>query len=117
MSVQVEEFDLLVVGGGKAGKTLAMDRARGGLRVVMVERGMIGGTCINVACIPTKSLVASARALRSLARGRDLGLIVGEARADVDLLRAHKEEGDGRWMASAEPTSSSLNPGMDLGYR
>ena len=51
----VEEFDLLVVGGGKAGKSLAMDLAAAGQRVAMVERGMIGGTCINVACIPTKT--------------------------------------------------------------
>ncbi|WP_329459621.1 dihydrolipoyl dehydrogenase family protein [Streptomyces sp. NBC_01497] len=88
----VEDFDLLVVGGGKAGKTLAMDRARGGLRVAMVEREMIGGSCINVACIPTKALVASARALRTFDRGRALGLIGGEVRADADSLREHKND-------------------------
>lgn len=47
-----EDFDLLVIGGGKAGKSLAMDLAAAGQSVAMVERGMIGGTCINVACIP-----------------------------------------------------------------
>ncbi len=59
----VEDVDLLVVGDGKAGKSLAMDRAKAGWSVAMVERDKIGGTCINVACIPTKALVASARAL------------------------------------------------------
>jgi pyruvate/2-oxoglutarate dehydrogenase complex dihydrolipoamide dehydrogenase (E3) component len=52
---RVEEVELLVVGGGKAGESLAMDRARAGWSVAMVERDKIGGSCINVACIPTKS--------------------------------------------------------------
>jgi probable pyridine nucleotide-disulfide oxidoreductase len=86
---EVEEFELLVVGGGKAGKTLAMDLAKAGVRVAMVEQGMIGGTCINVACIPTKTLVTSARALRTLRRAKDLG-IVADGHPDLDLLRAHK---------------------------
>jgi pyruvate/2-oxoglutarate dehydrogenase complex dihydrolipoamide dehydrogenase (E3) component len=50
----VEDVDLLVIGGGKAGKSLAMDRAKAGWKVAMVERDKIGGTCINVACIPRK---------------------------------------------------------------
>ena len=49
----VEDVDLLVIGGGKAGKSLAMDRAEAGWKVAMVERDKIGDTCINVACIPT----------------------------------------------------------------
>ena len=61
-----EDVDLLVVGGGKAGKSLAMLRARAGDRVVMVERDKVGGTCINVACIPTKTLISSARVLREV---------------------------------------------------
>ena len=57
----VEEVDLLVVGGGKAGKSLAMLRAKAGDKVVMVERDKVGGTCINVACIPTKTLISAAQ--------------------------------------------------------
>ncbi|SCF00414.1 dihydrolipoyl dehydrogenase family protein [Micromonospora mirobrigensis] len=88
----VERFDVLVVGGGKAGKTLAMDLARSGATVAMVERGMIGGSCINVACIPTKALVTSARAARAV-RGADaLGTVVHGSHLDLDLLRAHKED-------------------------
>jgi pyruvate/2-oxoglutarate dehydrogenase complex dihydrolipoamide dehydrogenase (E3) component len=87
----VEDVDLLVVGGGKAGKTLAMDVARAGGRVVMVERSMIGGTCINVACIPTKTLVTSARLARRAASADSLGLQLGAPVIDLDLLRAHKE--------------------------
>ncbi|GAA2190946.1 dihydrolipoyl dehydrogenase family protein [Micromonospora lupini] len=92
MTDQAEDYDLLVVGGGKAGKTLSMDVARSGRRVAMVERGMIGGSCINVACIPTKALVTSARAARQLRHAAALGLVVEGGRVDVDLLRAHKQD-------------------------
>jgi pyruvate/2-oxoglutarate dehydrogenase complex dihydrolipoamide dehydrogenase (E3) component len=91
VSTHIEDVDLLVVGSGKAGKTLAMDRAKAGQRVAMVERGMIGGTCINVACIPTKALVAAARALRTTRRAAEFGIRVGEPEVDVALLRAHKQ--------------------------
>ncbi|MFF5860670.1 dihydrolipoyl dehydrogenase family protein [Streptomyces sp. NPDC012751] len=87
----VEDVDLLVVGGGKAGKTLAMDLARAGRRVVMVERGMIGGTCVNVACIPTKSLVTSSRLARRAAGAQSLGLSIGKLEVDVRMLRSHKD--------------------------
>ena len=57
-----QHFDLLVVAGGQGGKTLTMDMARAGWRVALVERSaeMIGGTCINLACIPSKTLIRSA---------------------------------------------------------
>lgn len=88
----IEEVDLLVIGGGKAGKSLALDRAKAGWSVAMVEHDKIGGTCINVACIPTKALVASARALLSARRADELGIeIEGEPAVVLDRLRAHKE--------------------------
>src|SRR3954471_22406672 len=88
----IEDVDLLVVGGGKAGKSLALDRAKAGWTVAMVEHDKIGGTCINVACIPTKALVASARTLISARRAGELGVEVGGQPAVVlDRLRAHKQ--------------------------
>ncbi len=57
----VETFDDIVLGGGKGGKSLAMALAPAGHKVALIERGQIGGTCINVACIPTKTMVASAK--------------------------------------------------------
>ncbi|MET0133375.1 MAG: FAD-dependent oxidoreductase [Kibdelosporangium sp.] len=88
----MERVDLLVLGSGKAGKTLAIDQAAAGQRVVLVEREMIGGSCVNTAGIPTKSLVASARAERILRRARDLGILVDGARVDLGLLRQHEND-------------------------
>ena len=87
----VEDVDLLVIGGGKAGKSLAMDRAKAGWKVAMVERDKIGGTCINVACIPTKALVASARTMLIARHADIMGIELGEESwASVDGLRQHK---------------------------
>ncbi|MGH3322766.1 MAG: dihydrolipoyl dehydrogenase family protein, partial [Streptosporangiaceae bacterium] len=72
--------------------SLAMDRATAGWSVAMVERDKIGGTCINVACIPTKALVGSARALITARHAQALGIEVdGPVSASIDGLRQHKE--------------------------
>ena len=57
-----EQVDLLVLGWGKGGKTLAGTAARSGRRVALVEQSaeMVGGSCINIACVPTKILVHDA---------------------------------------------------------
>ena len=58
-----EQCDAIVIGGGKGGKTLAMYLGRRNDKTALIERDpmMIGGGCINVACIPTKTFIASAR--------------------------------------------------------
>jgi pyruvate/2-oxoglutarate dehydrogenase complex dihydrolipoamide dehydrogenase (E3) component len=74
----VEDVDLLVIAGGKAGKSLAMDRAKAGWKVAMVERDKIGGTCINVACIPMKALVGSARTVLTARYAEVMGVELGD---------------------------------------
>ncbi len=86
----VETYKVLIVGCGKAGKTLAADLAGSGHRVALVERGMIGGTCINVGCIPTKALVRSAKVAELAARAADFGIHVDAWRTDMPAVRAHK---------------------------
>lgn len=111
--METEEFDLLVVGGGKAGKSLAMDLAAAGQRVAMVERGMIGGTCINVACIPTKTLVNSARLFALTRRAAEFGITVpGSPAIDIDLLRDRKQDVVGTMVAGQR--KSFLASGMEL---
>ncbi|MEV8182719.1 FAD-dependent oxidoreductase [Specibacter sp. NPDC078692] len=108
-----QNFDLLVVGGGKAGKSLAMDLAAAGQRVAMVERGMIGGTCINVACIPTKTLVNSARLLAITRRAAEFGIDATASPAiNLELLRARKEDVVGTMVAGQR--KSFLASGMEL---
>ncbi|WP_249369302.1 MULTISPECIES: FAD-dependent oxidoreductase [unclassified Actinomyces] len=119
----VQDVDLLVVGGGKAGKSLAMLRAKKGERVVMVERDKIGGTCVNVACIPTKTLISAARVLREVQGAASSGVRLAEpdgsdatgllarARTDLDALRERKEAVVGGMVAAHE---NVLFPGSGL---
>ncbi|MFP5346554.1 MAG: dihydrolipoyl dehydrogenase family protein [Actinomycetes bacterium] len=112
MTNQVEDVDLLVVGGGKAGKSLAMDRAKAGWNVVMVERDKIGGTCINVACIPTKALVGSARSLLAVRHASEMGVEVDGAAISLQRLRRHKESVVGGMVAAHEKLFA--DSGMDF---
>jgi len=87
----LEDVDLLVIGGGKAGKSLAMDRAKAGWTVAMVERDKIGGTCINVACIPTKALVGSARTVLTARNAEVMGVeLEEEPLVSLDGIRQHR---------------------------
>ena len=108
----IEEVDLLVVGGGKAGKSLAMLRAKAGDKVVMVERDKVGGTCINVACIPTKTLISAARVLHEVQGSGAYGVTLPEqdggtdaltqARINLASFRARKEAVVGGMVAAHE---------------
>jgi pyruvate/2-oxoglutarate dehydrogenase complex dihydrolipoamide dehydrogenase (E3) component len=71
-----EKYDAIVIGGGKGGKTLAMYLGKQNYKVALIERDpmMIGGGCINVACIPTKTFVASARLVHSIRRAAEYGI-------------------------------------------
>lgn len=88
--MSAEHFEIIVVGGGKGGKTLAAKMASGGRQVAMIEEGMIGGSCINVACIPTKTLVRSAKVAEMARRAADFGIRVTFDEVDAVGIRDHK---------------------------
>ncbi len=107
-----EHFEIAVVGGGKGGKTLAAKMASAGRRVVMIEKGMIGGTCINVACIPTKTMVKSARVAALTRRAAEFGIRLAFDRADPigvrDRKRAVVAEMVGRNQANFDGSGMTL---------
>ncbi|MEO8680603.1 MAG: FAD-containing oxidoreductase [Vicinamibacterales bacterium] len=79
-------YDAIVIGTGQAGPSLAARLAKAGRKTAVIERGRFGGTCVNVGCIPTKTLVASARAIHMARRGEQFGFTTGGA-VQVDLPR------------------------------
>lgn len=87
-----EHFDLLVIGSGQAGNPLAAAFAAKGKRVAMVERGAVGGTCVNYGCTPTKAMVASAEMAALARRGAEFGVRVGEVAVDMAAVRDRKRE-------------------------
>jgi pyruvate/2-oxoglutarate dehydrogenase complex dihydrolipoamide dehydrogenase (E3) component len=90
-SQTAEQFDAIVIGAGQAGPALAARCSREGLRTAVIERGHFGGTCVNVGCVPTKTLVASARAAHQARRGAEFGFDCGEVRVDMARVKARKQ--------------------------
>lgn len=86
-----EQVDVIVIGAGQAGPSLAVRMAKAGKRVVLIERERLGGTCVNNGCIPTKTLVASARVAHLARRAADFGVSTGEIRVDMAAVKARKD--------------------------
>jgi len=88
----VEQYDAIVIGTGQAGKPLARDLSEAGWKVAIVERGAVGGTCVNVGCTPTKTMVASARVAHLARRAGDYGVDTGDVRVDLERVRQRKRD-------------------------
>ncbi len=84
-------FDAIIVGAGQAGPSLAGRLTDAGWTVAMVERDLLGGTCVNVGCTPTKAMVASAYAARAIQRAQEYGLPV-QSGGSVDLAQVVKRK-------------------------
>ena len=80
-------FDAIVIGTGQAGPSMAARLTAAGMDVAIVERHLVGGTCLNTGCTPTKTLVASAYAAHLARRGADFGVMTGDVR--IDMARVH----------------------------
>lgn len=88
----MQAFDAIVIGAGQAGPSLASRLAGSGRKVAIIERKLFGGTCVNTGCIPTKALVASARAAHVARRAADYGVILeGSVGVDFAAVQARKE--------------------------
>ncbi|MSP83493.1 MAG: dihydrolipoamide dehydrogenase [Alphaproteobacteria bacterium] len=81
--------DLCVIGAGSAGLSLAAGAAQMGAAVVLVERGRIGGECLNTGCVPSKALLAAAHAAACVRGARAFGIDAGEPRVDFAAVRRH----------------------------
>ncbi|KQW36390.1 FAD-containing oxidoreductase [Rhizobacter sp. Root404] len=87
-----QEFDAIVIGAGQAGPSLAARFAQRGQRVALIERKHLGGTCVNDGCIPTKTLVASARAAHVARTAARYGVSIGgEVAVDMRAVKARKD--------------------------
>jgi pyruvate/2-oxoglutarate dehydrogenase complex dihydrolipoamide dehydrogenase (E3) component len=90
------KFDAIVIGTGQAGPSLAGRLAGAGMKTAIVERHLFGGTCVNTGCIPTKTLVASARAAHVARRAEEFGVLVnGPVKVDMKKIKARKDEVSG----------------------
>lgn len=88
----MKKFDAIVIGTGQAGPALATKLAQEGLRTAIIERDRVGGTCVNVGCIPTKTLVGSARVAHMARRASDFGIHTGPVKVDLKQVKARMDK-------------------------
>jgi pyruvate/2-oxoglutarate dehydrogenase complex dihydrolipoamide dehydrogenase (E3) component len=85
-----EHYDAIVIGTSQGGRFLPVELAKEGRKVALVERGQLGGTCVNTGCTPTKTMVASARLAYQARRGAEYGLRIGPVSVDLAAVRERK---------------------------
>lgn len=88
----LERFQNVVLGGGEAGKYIAWELARSGQRVAVVEKGLIGGSCPNIACLPSKNVIHSAKVVELIRHAATFGLRLGPWTLDMAGVRQRKRE-------------------------
>ncbi len=86
------EYDLAIIGSGGGAFAAAIAARRRELRVVMIERGVVGGTCVNVGCIPSKAMLAAAESRHRAAHGRFSGINTDAGPVDLVALVAAKDD-------------------------
>jgi pyruvate/2-oxoglutarate dehydrogenase complex dihydrolipoamide dehydrogenase (E3) component len=96
------DFDLVVIGAGAAGLSTAALSAALGLKVALIERGEMGGDCLNYGCVPSKALLAAAHAAHAVRRAGHFGVRVGEPEVEWEAVRAHVRQA----IARIAPTDS-----------
>ena len=102
----LKHFDAIVIGTGQSGPALAARLASEGRKTAILERKRFGGTCVNVGCVPTKALVASARAAHVARRALDFGVVInGDIGVDMarvktrkDAIVTHSSDGVEKWL-------------------
>jgi len=87
-----KDFDVMVIGGGGAGYAAASTAARHGAGVAMIEDWKLGGTCLNVGCVPSKTLLRSAHVWQLIQRASEFGIEVGDARPNFQAIMQRKDD-------------------------
>src|SRR3984885_6603130 len=87
-----QQYDAIVIGSGEAGKWMAWTPGGQGQRVVTVEDKRIGGACPNVACLPSKNVVHSAKVASFFQRGAEFGIVQGDWHVDMAGVNARRQK-------------------------
>jgi pyruvate/2-oxoglutarate dehydrogenase complex dihydrolipoamide dehydrogenase (E3) component len=93
----VEHYDLVILGGGTGGTVAAWTFAAQGQRVAVIERKYIGGSCPNIACLPSKNIIHSAKVASYFRRSREFGIVNGNFNVDMRTVRERKRKMVSTW--------------------
>ncbi len=89
---KVEQYDALILGSGEAGKYMAWHLGNAGRRVAVIERKYLGGACPNIACLPSKNVIHTAKVASYFERGREFGMLGAEWKLDMPTVRERKRK-------------------------
>lgn len=89
---QPEEYDLVVLGSGEAGKYIAWTLSKKGMKAVVIERKYIGGSCPNIACLPSKNVIHSAKVASYFRRSEEFGITKDNWKIDLSVVRERKRK-------------------------
>jgi pyruvate/2-oxoglutarate dehydrogenase complex dihydrolipoamide dehydrogenase (E3) component len=89
-ALAAEDYDVVILGGGTGATVAAWTFAGQGQRVAVIERKYIGGSCPNIACLPSKNIIQSARVASYFRRGKEFGVVADGFRVDMTAVRARK---------------------------
>jgi pyruvate/2-oxoglutarate dehydrogenase complex dihydrolipoamide dehydrogenase (E3) component len=89
---EIDQYEILVLGSGEAGKYLAWTMAKAGRRTAVVERRLIGGSCPNIACLPSKNIIHSAKVASLFRRASEFGMTTGSLAIDMAGVRQRKRK-------------------------
>src|SRR3984885_14085454 len=92
LNTNPEEYDLVVLGSGAGGKLIAWSSAQKGQRVVVIERKYVGGSCPNIACLPSKNIIHSAKVASFLYRSEEFGISKDNVHINMEAVRERKRE-------------------------
>jgi pyruvate/2-oxoglutarate dehydrogenase complex dihydrolipoamide dehydrogenase (E3) component len=108
-----KQYDVVIVGSGQGGNPLASAFATSGKKTLIIEREHVGGTCVNVGCTPTKTMIASGRVAYLARRAADYGVQTGPVTVDMKVVRQRKRDIVEQWRSGSEKTIESAE-GLDL---
>jgi dihydrolipoamide dehydrogenase len=89
--METKKFDIAIIGAGPGGYVAAIKASQLGKKVVLIEKEYMGGTCLNVGCIPTKTLIANAHIMQSIKHAADFGITTGPVSFDYSKMKQRKD--------------------------
>src|SRR6187551_3412696 len=92
VSLADQQYDVVILGSGPGGYVAAIRAGQLGLKAAVIEQGFLGGTCLNVGCIPTKAMLASVEALEVARRGSEFGFKAKDVEPDYPAMVKRRDK-------------------------